>query len=100
MAASRYVRPTVSAPPPVNPLLTPTPPIAPLIPPVHVVDLMTEAGSAAVGAVWRGLEAKLVECPALSDARPEFRTPYDVEPHAELLGFDDSAWEAIPATDL
>src|SRR3954467_11058912 len=68
MAASRYVRPTVSAPPPVTPLLTPTPPIAPLIPPVHVVDLMTEEGSAAFGAVWRGVEARLVECPALGGA--------------------------------
>src|SRR4051795_13691378 len=100
MAAKPYVRPTVSAPPPTNPLLAPQPPIAPLTPPVHVVDLMTEAGSAAFGAVWRGVEAKLVECPALSDSRPEFRTTYDVEPHAELLGFDDSAWAVVPATDL
>lgn len=100
MPATTYTRPTVSAPPAVPPLLSPTPPIAPLIPPVHVVDLMTDAGSAAFGAVWRGLEAKLVECPALSDARPEFPTTYDVEPHAELLGFDDSAWSVVPATDL
>jgi hypothetical protein len=100
MAASRYVRPTVSAPPAVPPLLAPTPPIAPLIPPVHVVDLMTEDGSAAFGAVWRGVEARIVECPALGDARPEFKTTYDVEPHAELLGYDDSAWEVIPPTDL
>ena len=27
---------------------------------------MTEAGSAAFGAIWRGREAKLVECPALA----------------------------------
>ena len=63
--------------------------LAPLIPPAHSVDLMTTAGSAAFGAVWRGIEAKLVECPALSDSRPEFPTTYDVEPHAELLGYDD-----------
>src|SRR4051795_1893911 len=100
MAASRYVRPIVSAMPAVPPLLAPQPAIAPLTPPVHVVDLMTEEGSAAFGAVWRGVEAKLVECPALSDARPEFKTTYDVEPHAELLGYDDSAWDVIPATDL
>jgi hypothetical protein len=100
MAASRYVRPTVSAMPAAPPLLAPQPPIAPLTPPVHVVDLMTEEGSAAFAAVWRGVEAKLVECPALSDSRPELRTTYDVEPHAELLGYDDSAWEVIPATDL
>jgi hypothetical protein len=85
MSASRYVRPTISAPPAIPPLLQPQPPIAPLVPPVHVVDLMTEEGSGVFGAVWRGLEAKIVECPALSDSRPEFKTTYDVEPHAELL---------------
>src|SRR5512146_189768 len=100
MPAKPYVRPTKSALPPYNPLLAPQPPIAPLTPPVHVIDLMTPEGSAVFGAVWRGIEAKLVECPALSDSRPEFRTTYDVEPHAELLGFDDTAWPAIPADDL
>src|SRR5262249_52521599 len=25
---------------------------------------------------------------------------YDVEPHAELVGFDDSRWEVVPPTDL
>jgi hypothetical protein len=46
------------------------------------------------------MEAKLVECPALSDAMPEFKTTYDIEPHAELLGFDDSGWPLVAATDL
>jgi len=100
MPETRYVRPTVSLPPPANPLLAPQPPIAPLTPPVHVVDLMTAAGSAMFGAVWRGKEAKIVECPALSDSMPEFKTTYDVEPHAELLGFDDSSWPVIAADDL
>ena len=95
-----YVRPTKSAPPAIPPLLQPQPAIAPVIPPAHVIDLMTVAGSAAFGARWKGMEAKLVECPALSDAMPEFRTTYDVEPHAELLGFDDSAWPEIAADDL
>jgi hypothetical protein len=96
----QYIRPTKSMLPPYNPLLAPQPPIAPLTPPVHVVDLMTAAGSAVFGAVWRGLEAKIVECPALSDSMPEFKTTYDIEPHAELLGFDDSAWTVIPAAEL
>jgi hypothetical protein len=100
MPANRYVRPTASAPPAMPPLLMPQPPIAPLVPPVHVVDLMTLEGSAAFGARWKGLEAKIVECPALSDSMPEFRTTYDVEPHAELSGFDDSAWPEVAATDL
>ena len=99
MPPNKYVRPTKSAPPPIPPLLQPQPPIAPLLPPVHVVDLMTDAGSALFGAVWRAKEAKLVECPALSDSRPEFKTTYDVEPHAELIGFDDSDWEVGPPTD-
>ena len=100
MPAKPYVRPTKSALPSGNLLLIPQPPIAPLTPPVHVVDLMIPAGSAVFGAVWRGMEAKLVECPALSDSRPEFKTTYDVEPHAELLGFDDSAWAIVPPDDL
>jgi hypothetical protein len=78
----------------------PQPPIAPVLPPLHVVDLMTAEGSALFGAQWRTMEAKIVECPALSDSMPEFRTTYDIEPHAELAGFDDSAWPAVAATDL
>ncbi len=100
MPANSYVRPTVSAPPAMPPQLMPQPPIAPLVPPAHVVDLMTVEGSAAFGAKWKALEAKIVECPALSDSMPEFRTTYDIEPHAELSGFDDSAWPMVAATDL
>jgi hypothetical protein len=100
MPNTTYVRPTKSLPPPANPLLAPQPLLAPLTPPGHVVDLMTEEGSAVFGARWKGLEAKLIEVPALSDSRPEFKTTYDVEPHAELLGYDDSGWEVVPATDL
>lgn len=100
MPANRYVRPTVSLPPPFNPLLAPQPPIAPLTPPAHVVDLMTMRGSAAFGARWRGKEAKIVEVPALADAMPEFKTTYDIEPHAELLGYDDRDWPEVKATEL
>ena len=100
MPANTYVRATHSMPPAIPPLLQPQLSLAPLLPPVHVVDLMTDAGSAAFGAVWRAREARLVECPALSDARPEYKTTYDVEPHAELVGFDDSDWELVPPTDL
>lgn len=100
MADSKRIRPTHSLPPARPPLLTPHPAVAPLIPPAHVVDLMTEAGSALFGAQWRAQEAKLVECPALANSRPEFKTTYDVEPHAEERGYDNSDWEAVPATDL
>ena len=100
MPATSYTRPTASAPPATPPLLMPQPPIAPLVPPAHVVDLMTVAGSAAFGARWKAMEAKIVECPALTDSMPEFRTTYDIEPHAEFSGFDDSDWPEVAATDL
>ncbi|HVC61349.1 MAG TPA: hypothetical protein VND19_13425 [Acetobacteraceae bacterium] len=100
MSANVYTRPTVSAPPAMPPLLMPQPPIAPSLPPAHVVDLMTADGSALFGARWKAMEAKIVECPALTDSMPEFPTTYDVAPHAELSGFDDSAWPEVAATDL
>jgi hypothetical protein len=100
MPATGYIRPTKSTPPASPPLLMPQPSIAPLLPPAHVADLMTTNGSAAFGARWRAKEAKIVECPALSDSMPEFATTYDVDPHAELSGFDDSTWPEVAATDL
>jgi hypothetical protein len=81
-------------------LLVPPHAVAPLVPPAHVVDLMTNAGSALFGAQWRAMEAKIVECPALTDAMPEFKTTYDVEPYAGESGFDDSDWPVVPAADL
>ena len=100
MPANTRIRPTASVPPAMPPLLMLQPPIAPMIPPAHTVDLMTDAGCALFGAAWRGKEAKIVECPALSDAMPEFKTTYDVDPYAGVKGFDDSGWPVIPATDL
>jgi gluconolactonase len=100
MPESKRVRPTASAPPAMPPLLMPQPAIAPALPPVHVVDLMTTAGLGAFGAQWRGKEARIVECPALTDAMPEFKTTYDVEPYAGVAGFDDSDWPVIAPTEL
>jgi hypothetical protein len=100
MPENKRIRPTASIAPPSPPLLAPPHPSAPLLPPAHVVDLMTLAGSAVFDAQWRGMEAKLVECPALADAMPEFKTTYDVEPYAGVAGFDDSDWPVIPPTEL
>src|SRR5271166_4075057 len=100
MPENKRTRPTASVAPTTPPLLAPQLPIAPALPPVHVVDLMTVAGSAVFGARWKAKEAKLVECPALSDSMPEFKTTYDIDPHAELLGFDDSAWPEVAAPEL
>ena len=100
MAESKRIRPTHSLAPARPPLLVPHPAVAPLVPPVHVVDLMTDAGSAVFGAQWRAMEAKIVECPALSDSMPEFKTTYDIEPHAEERGYDDTAWPIVAGSDL
>ena len=100
MPANNRTRPTASVAPTSPPLLAPPHPVAPLVPPVHVVDLMTAAGSAVFGARWKGMEARIVECPALGDAMPEFKTTYDIEPHAGESGFDDSDWPVIAATEL
>src|SRR6201990_2034831 len=100
MPEDKRIRPTASVAPPRPPLLVPHPPSAPLLPPAHVVDLMTVEGSALFDAQWKGMEAKIVECPALTDAMPEFRTTYDIEPYAGVSGFDDSAWPVVAADDL
>jgi gluconolactonase len=100
MPENKRVRPTASAPPAMPPLMMPQPPIAPALVPAHGVDLMTEAGLAVFGAQWKGKEARIVECPALSDAMPEFKTTYDVEPYAGASGFDDSEWPVIAPAEL
>jgi gluconolactonase len=100
MPENMRTRPRASALPTSPPLLAPPHPVAPALPPVHIVDLMTVEGSAVFGAQWRGMEAKIVECPALTDSMPEFKTTYDVEPYAGLSGFDDSGWPVIAADDL
>jgi hypothetical protein len=100
MPESTRIRPARSVLPATPPLRMPAPAVAPALPPLHVVDLMTDAGLSVFSGRWRAKEAKIVECPALSDAMPEFTTTYDIEPHAEERGFDDSAWPVIPAAEL
>jgi hypothetical protein len=82
---------------------TPTPPapqIAPSLVPSYTVDLMTPEGSAAFGAQWKTMEAKIVESPPIKDAMPAYKTGYDIMPHAGEAGFDDSAWPVIDAKGL
>lgn len=92
--------PVVFAATPVRPLPAPQPAIAPALPPVCKVDLMTIDGAALFGAQWRTKEAKIIEVPAIPDAMPEFKTTYDIDPHAGEAGFDDSAWPIILPTEL
>src|SRR5260370_26563718 len=91
MPESKRTRPTASVAPPKPPLLVPHPPSAPLLPPAHVVDLMTVEGSAVFDAQWKAMEAKVVECPALADAMPQFQTTYALEPYAGQRRLDPSS---------
>jgi len=92
--------PVIIAATPVRPLASPQPAIAPSLPPVCSVDLMTLEGSAIFGAQWKTKEAKIIEVPAIPDAMPEFKTTYDIDPHAGAASFDDSAWPSILPTEL
>ncbi len=82
------------------PVPAPPPPVAPAGEAVKVVDLITPEGSALFGAVWKNMDAKIVEGPAMPNAGPAWKTSYDVQPHAGEAGFDDSSWPVIDAKDL
>jgi gluconolactonase len=82
------------APPP------PAPVVAPSLPATYVVDLMTPEGSAAFGAQWKTMEAKIVDTKPIPEALPEYKTAYDIQPHAGEGGYDDSKWPTIEAKDL
>jgi gluconolactonase len=92
----------IQAPAPA-PAAAPAPPL-PQMPPSLVpslsVDLMTAPGSAACGAQWRTMEAKIVERAPLPGHLPGYDKGYDVSPHAGEAGFDDAAWPKIEAKDL
>ena len=89
-------RSVAQAPAPVPP----APIMPPSLPPAYVVDLMTAQGSAAFGAQWKTMEAKIVDAKPIPDALPQYKTAYDIQPHAGESGFDDSKWPAIEAKDL
>jgi gluconolactonase len=78
----------------------PLPVMPPSLPPTYAVDLMTQPGSAALGAQWKTMEAKIVETKPIPEALPGYKTAYDISPHAGESGFDDSKWPAIEAKDL
>jgi gluconolactonase len=78
----------------------PAPVLAPSLPASYVVDLMTGEGSAAFGAQWKTMEAKIVDTKPIPEALPEYKTAYDIQPHAGESGYDDSKWPTIEAKDL
>jgi gluconolactonase len=78
----------------------PAPQIAPSLVPSYTVDLMTPQGSAAFGAQWKTMEAKIVEVAPIPDTMPAYKSGYDISPHAGEAGFDDSSWPVIDAKGL
>jgi len=74
--------------------------MAPALPATYVVDLMTGEGSAAFGAQWKTMEAKIIDTKPIPEALPEYKTAYDIQPHAGESGYDDSKWPTIEAKDL
>ena len=60
------------APPAAAPA-SPLPQMPPSLVPSKVVDLMTPEGSAAFGAQWKTMEARIVEGPAIANAMPGYK---------------------------
>jgi gluconolactonase len=72
--------------------------------PDAVVDLQTEEGVALVGGQWRYRDAEVRETDFVGvgeDLGPSGapNRTYDVEPHAEGVDVDDSAWRALAPAD-
>ncbi len=73
--------------------------------PDGMVDLSTDAGVELVKGQSRYHDARVVDVEFrsvgedLNPTGPPNQT-YDIVPHAQVLDFDDSGWECIPATDL
>jgi hypothetical protein len=72
----------------------------PSLVPAFSVDLMTAPGSAAFGAQWKTMEAKIVERAPLPNHAPGCDKAYDISPHAGEAGYDDSSWPKIEAKEL
>jgi gluconolactonase len=75
--------------------------------PDAIVDLQTEDGVALVGGEWRYSDARVEEVAFVELGSPEDplgpgtvpNRTYEVLPHAEAAGFDDSSWAALEPAD-
>jgi gluconolactonase len=72
--------------------------------PDAIVDLQTDAGAALVAAEWRYSDARVreIDFVEVADHLGPGEVPnrtYDVEPHAEAAGFDDSSWQVLAPAD-
>jgi gluconolactonase len=97
-AAQMFVALAAAQAPAANPV--PAPELAPTLVPALVVDLTTPQGASSMGAQWKAMEAKIVEIPALQGAMPQYKTTYDVSPHAGEANFNDSSWPTVDPKGL
>jgi gluconolactonase len=73
--------------------------------PAAIINLATEEGVRLVKGQWRYSDVQIVDVehrapgPDLRPSGPPIRT-YDITPHAGAADFDDSAWAALPASQL
>jgi gluconolactonase len=77
--------------------------------PDAVVDLQADEGAALVGGAWRYSDARVEEIDFVELAAPDAPDPlapgdvpnrtYDVVPHAQAAGFDDSEWVRLAPAD-
>ena len=73
--------------------------------PAAVIDLATDEGLRLVEGQWRYRDVSVIEVTHRGvgqDPRPSGppNRTYDIAPHAEAAGFDDSAWDLLPASRL
>jgi gluconolactonase len=95
LTASAAIAQAPPAPPP------PPPPIMPpSLPASFVANLMTQQDASALGVQWRTMDARIVDVKPVEGAMPQYKTTYDIAPHAGEAGFDDSKWPAIAPQDL
>jgi hypothetical protein len=85
---------------PAAPAAPPAPLMPPALVPAYTVNLMTAEGSAAFGAVWKTMEARVVEVDPMAGRMSGYDKTYDMLPHAGEAGFDDSNWPTIEAKEL
>jgi gluconolactonase len=99
-AASAAIALTVSSAIAQAPPAPPPPIMPPSLPPTFVANMMTQQDASALGVQWRTMDARIVETKPVEGALPQYKTTYDIAPHAGEAGFDDSKWPAIAPQDL
>lgn len=102
-APRAFAQAQTPAPAPAAPLpftLPPEPKPAPTGMPTATADLLTPEGVALFKTQWKAKEARIVEGPLSPNAKSEYKTAYDLSPHAAVAGFDDSSWPTLAPESL